>query len=299
MDKKKVLIIMNPYAGRKQANRHLAGILEIFCEAGYINTVMMTGYAGHGVELTRDYAPLHDMVVAIGGDGTLREVVNGLSQAKADIPVGYIPAGSTNDFSRSLLISSDPIMAARDIVAGDQIQIDVGSFNGSRFAYVASFGAFTQSSYETPQAVKNAFGHSAYVASAMKEIGNIKTYHLKVESDETTLEGDYIFGAFSNATSLGGVLKLKSDAVDLSDGKFEVMLVKQVKTLSQLANLASDVANMDYGGSITEFFSAEKVKITASPDMNWSLDGEYCEGCENITIENIPRMLKLIVNNNR
>ena len=201
---KQMLFVMNPYAGMRKANKVLTEILEIFNRAGYLVHFYTTAASGDGERFVQEHAPGHDVVVCCGGDGTFNETVSGILKSGCDIPVGYIPAGSTNDFASSLRLSSDPVQAARDIVSGEPERFDVGCFDGRYFSYVASFGAFTRASYSTPQSVKNALGHTAYTLSGIQELSQLKNEHVRLElTDGTVIEDDFLFGAISNSTSVG------------------------------------------------------------------------------------------------
>lgn len=138
----------------RKANRYLADIIALFNSNGYICTVYCTASQGHATRIARENAHSFDLVVCIGGDGTMNEAMSGLLDSGVDLPIGYIPAGSTNDFAASLGLSKDVLTAAKDIIEGAPKRLDVGSFNGRKFSYVASFGAFTEASYSTPKAPK-------------------------------------------------------------------------------------------------------------------------------------------------
>ena len=189
---KKMLFIMNPYAGTRKANRYLADILTMFNRAGYTVITHMTAGPGDGAEITRQLAPEMDVVVCCGGDGTFNEVINGVLRSGADTPIGYIPAGSTNDFAASLRLPTNVLQAARDIVEGAPRHYDVGQFGDRYFAYVASFGTFTRSSYATPQSVKNALGHTAYILESIQELSQLRKTHVRLELDDGILEDDFI-----------------------------------------------------------------------------------------------------------
>ena len=214
---KKMLFIMNPFAGVKRANRHLADILLTFTQAGYEVITHMTLGRGDATAVAREKGKDVDLVVCCGGDGTLNETITGLLSAGADTPIGYIPAGSTNDFASSLKIPTNILKAAQAIVEGEPVSYDVGRFGDRYFSYVASFGAFTRSSYATPQNVKNALGHTAYVLSGITELSQIRNEHVKMEIDGQTVEGDFLFGAICNSTSVGGILTLDPKQVDMGD----------------------------------------------------------------------------------
>ncbi len=291
----KALIIMNPCSGTKRANKYLTEIVEIFTVNDYFCTVMTTTKRGDGTIYAREYGKHFDLIACIGGDGTFNEVVSGVMQAGLRIPIGYIPAGSTNDFASSLHIPKNIVQAAKNIVHGDPVAFDIGSFNGRSFSYVASFGAFTKTSYNTPQNVKNALGHLAYILDGITSIASIRAEHMAIEADGVTYEDDYIFGAISNSTSIAGILTLKPELVDMSDGLFELILVKAPRDLIEVADLAHLVTTQNYESSMLTFVNAKEFRIHASSETSWTLDGEYQEGCEEILVENKHHAINLMI----
>ena len=292
---KKLLLILNPCAGMRKAAKMLPEILSVFNRAEYDVRVYVTAEAGDGVEAVKRLAPGMDLVVCCGGDGTFNETFNGLLQAEQDLPIGYIPAGSTNDFAASLGLSSDPVEAARQIVEGVEQRYDAGKFGKRYFSYVASFGAFTKASYSTPQSAKNLLGHAAYVLEGMQEISQIRKHHMKLTLDgEEVLEDDYIFGAICNSTSVGGVMTLDPSQVDLQDGKFEVLLVRTPKTLQEISECLLAVQKQQYNNAMMTFRSASRITVEAAPDMPWTLDGEKEEGHEPVEVQNLHHAIKII-----
>lgn len=292
---KKNLIIINPCSGKKKANRHLTTIVDIFTNAGYITSVLTTTKQGDETMYAACYGGEYDVITAIGGDGTFNEVVAGVLEAGNKTPIGYIPAGSTNDFASSLGLSTDIIGAAKDIVNGEKTFIDIGSFNGRKFSYVASFGAFTQSSYATPQSVKNMLGHLAYVLDGVTSIASIKKEHISVEADGQIYEDDYIFGAISNSTSLAGIITLKPEYVDMNDGMFELLLVKSPKNIIEMTEIVNMLMTQNYESNMLTFINAKEFKIHAGKDMPWSLDGEFQEGSEEILVENLHSAIEVFI----
>ena len=208
---KKNLIIMNPCSGKKKANKFLTDIVDLFTKDGYMNTVLTTLKQGDGTVYAKEYARDYDLITCIGGDGTFNEVVAGLLENDIDVPIGYIPAGSTNDFASSLNLSSGIVKAAEDIVKGERVPLDIGSFNGRKFSYVASFGAFTQTSYSTPQSVKNMLGHLAYVLEGAASITSIRPEHLKIEADGKIYELILLSLKYSN--SPGSISRMISASI--------------------------------------------------------------------------------------
>ena len=293
---KRLLLIMNPCSGTKRANPLLADILSLYGKAGYECLVFMTQKRGDGVTLAAQYASAVDLIVCVGGDGTFNEVISGVCMAGGHTPIGYVPAGSTNDFAASLGLSKNILQAARDIIEGEPVAFDVGRFQKRHFTYVASFGAFTKTSYATPQSVKNVLGHAAYVLGGIKEISSLHSYPLTAVLDgKLRIKGEFIFGAVSNSTSVGGVLNLDPEMVDMDDGLFEVLLVKYPKNMSSLAEIVRALTAQDYSSPMLSFHTAAKVDVTADPSMDWTLDGEFAKGAEKIEIENLHSAVRVMV----
>ena len=291
---KKMLFIMNPFAGVKRANRHLTDILLMFTQAGYEVTTHMTLGRGDAAAVAREKGKDVDLVVCCGGDGTLNETITGLLSAGADTPIGYIPAGSTNDFASSLKLPTNILKAAQEIVEGEPVSYDVGRFGDRYFSYVASFGAFTKSSYATPQNIKNALGHTAYVLSGITELSQIRNEHVKMEIDGQVVEGDFLFGAICNSTSVGGILTLDPKQVDMGDGLFEILLVRAPENLAEIHECIQALQSQKYNCAMLTFRSARRVRIFADPDMPWTLDGEKEDGHKTVEVENLHHAIRLI-----
>ena len=293
---KKMLLVMNPCSGKKKANRALADIIGIFNRGGYDVTVYMTAARGDATRVVAERAKEFDLIVCAGGDGTFNEMVSGLLSAGHKTPVGYLPAGSTNDFANSLHLSKGLLKAAQDIVEGEPQNLDIGRFNGRYFSYIASFGAFTRASYATSQSVKNVLGHLAYILSGIKEIPSIRSRRLRLTlEDGTVLEDDYIFGAISNSTSVAGVLTLSEELVDMNDGVFELLLVRKPHSLLELNDCVLALTTQDYHTPMLTFTSTHFVEIEAPEDMDWTLDGEQEAGRSHCTAENLHDAIRIMV----
>ncbi|MDD7512144.1 MAG: YegS/Rv2252/BmrU family lipid kinase [Peptostreptococcaceae bacterium] len=298
---KKAYIIINPMAGTRQAGKHLISIVEALRKGGYESTVAPTTASGDGVDLAERAASEYDIIIAIGGDGTFNEVASGIKKSGADIPIGYIPAGSTNDFAEALGLSTNFVKAAEDIVTGHEKNIDTGNFNGRQFSYIASFGAFTGASYSAPQSVKNVLGHFAYILQGVKELSNIRSNWLTIRvlddvADEDSIyEDEYIFGAVCNTTSVAGILTLDQELVDMSDGEFELLLIKAPESILELNHIIFAITMQKFDSDLIEFVKASKISISAPKGMDWTLDGEFQEGAEEILIENMHNAIKVIV----
>lgn len=291
---KRLLLILNPCSGQKKANRYIINIVSLFTAAGYDCTLHVTQRSGDASEFVEKNAQYYQLIVCIGGDGTLNEVITGLIVGGSGVPIGYIPSGSTNDFANSLELSKNPVQAARDIIKGVQKPYDVGSFNGRCFSYIASFGAFTRVSYDTPQTLKNSLGHMAYILESIKELTELKPIHAKITAGGEVYEDDYLFGAVSNSLSVAGLLTLDPDQVDMSDGLLEVLLIKNPTTPTEISNIAMALTLRKYDNDTVKFFSASKIEIETSPTVNWTLDGEFAHGSEKIIIENLNQAIQII-----
>ena len=226
-----------------------------------------------------------------GGDGTLNEVITGLMQAETRPVLGYVPAGTTNDFAFSLGISKVPAEAAV-IAAGDTLQaLDIGRFNDRYFNYIAAFGAFTEVSYETPQQTKNIFGRAAYIIEGIKALTNIKTYHIRVNSAETQMEDDFIYGMVTNTVSVGGFKTIRPDGVALDDGLYEVLLIYPVENPMELQWLANDLLTHNIESNRFAYFRTSKISFSSDDEVTWTLDGEFGGALHNVQITNCSRAI--------
>lgn len=291
---KKMLFVMNPFSGQRKGSRCLADILAIFNRADFEVITYMTAGPRDAIGVVERYAKDVDLVCCCGGDGTFNETISGILRSGTDVPVGYIPAGSTNDFAASLRLPTNILQAAREIVAGEPVAYDVGSFGGRYFSYVASFGAFTKASYSTPQSIKNALGHTAYLLEGMRELSQVRKEHVRMEFDDCVVEDDFLFGAISNSTSVGGILTLDPKQVDMADGKLEVLLVRAPRDLMELSECIRAVQSQVYNCAMITFHSAAKIRVCASPDMPWTLDGELEPGHAEVEVENLHRAVRII-----
>ena len=289
-----MLFIMNPFAGMRKANRQLADIVSVFNRADYETSVYMTACQGDAGRIARERAADVDVIVCAGGDGTFNETINGVLESGVDIPIGYFPCGSTNDFASSLHLPANPVKAAELIVSGSPKRYDVGKFGERYFSYVASFGAFTKASYATPQNVKNALGHTAYLLEGIQEISQLKPSHVRIELDDRVIEDNFLFGAISNSTSVGGILTLDPKQVDMTDGKFELLLVRAPKDILEVSECVIALQKQQYNCAMITFLSTPKLTVYTSAKMPWTLDGERENGHEKIHVENIHGAIQII-----
>lgn len=286
---KKLLFIFNPHSGKAQIKTQLLNIIDIFVKGGYEVTVRPTQAQFDAYETVISRGADFDAIVCSGGDGTLNETIKGLMRLDRKIPLGYIPSGTMNDFASSLGISKDMSEAANKIIKGVCADVDVGSFNDEYFTYIAGFGTFTDVSYETPQNMKNMFGHLAYIMEGMRKIysnKSLQSYHVTIKYDDIVIEDDFIFGMISNSTSVGGLKGLSGTDVLLNDGVFEGFLIKSPKNLIELQFTINSLLKRELDAKCFYFFKSSKVEFHTDHDLPWTLDGEFGGNCRNVCIKN-------------
>lgn len=292
---KKLLFIFNPHAGTGAVRGRLAGILDAFTKSGYLVTAYPTQCKADAARITAELGGQFDRIVCCGGDGTLSETIFGLLTLDPQPVLGYVPAGTTNDFSRNLHLPKGMVAAARTAADGPVRKCDVGLFNQKAFIYVAAFGAFTDVSYGTPQEFKNMFGHLAYLLEGVTRLSSIQGYHLEIAHDGGVEEGDFIYGMVSNTVSVGGFKGLPPGDVSLDDGLFEVMLVRKPKTMAELQSIIMTLLQQkvpDKGAVIT--FHTSRVRVTSQEPLPWTLDGEFGGDPLIAEIENRRQAISLV-----
>lgn len=292
---KKLLLIVNPRAGQKKAKKVLADIIDIFNRADFTVITHITSCTGDAENACIRYADQIDQVVCCGGDGTFNETVSGILKSGKDIPIGYIPSGSTNDFATSLQFSTDLLQAARDIVSGAPQRLDIGLFGNRYFSYVASFGIFTRTSYTTSQSMKNVLGRAAYVLNGIQELSQIRSHPLRFTlSDGRCVEDSFLFGAISNSTSVGGVLNLDQDQVDMTDGQLELLLIRAPKDLLELSDCVRALQQKTFDHPLITFLSTDCMTISALEGLSWTIDGEHHIGQTETAVSCLQHAIQVI-----
>lgn len=292
---KKLLFIFNPHAGKGVIGTKLLPILDYFTSQGYDVTAYPTQACEDALKKTKEEGNLYDLLVCSGGDGTLDEVVTGMLQGEVKVPLGYIPAGTTNDFARSLKIPRPILKAAHTAVEGNPYACDMGSFNKNYFVYIAAFGAFTDVSYQTNQQIKNVIGHLAYVLEGVKRLPLLKSYELEVKADGEDYQGSFIYGMVTNSISVGGYKNLMGKDVQMDDGLFEVTLIRTPNHILELQEIVAGLASGKLKGKNFVTFKAKHIELYSENLIPWTLDGEYGgEHCE-VKIENHQKAVEIMV----
>ena len=292
---KQALLVLNAHAGKNSLRSHLLNIIDLFVKEGWNVNVHPTQCPKDAVHAAAAMTKECDLLLVSGGDGTLSEVVTGLMCCQKRPVIGYLPSGTTNDFARTLGLPKKAERAAKLILTEEPIPVDVGSFAEDYFIYIASFGAFTEVSYQTPRRLKKVFGHLAYILEGVKSLGSIHSYHLKIDCDGKRLEGDYIFGMVTNSTSVGGFHFRKQTLFDvkLDDGKFEVALIQMPKNAWETQQIIHDLLHQNLNSPYFQILKASQLTIASDQEIPWTLDGEYGGSVKEVTIQNHRHAIRI------
>lgn len=293
---KRIVLIVNPRAGRCRGAKHLGDLAQAIQDKEYLPVVLLTGKPGDARRFACEHGGEADVVCCVGGDGTFSEVVSGMAAAKHSAPIGYIPAGSTNDYASSLGLSLNLHTATLDAIGGEAQSFDLGIFNGQPFAYAAAFGALARISYGTPQDLKNALGYFAYVLEGIFDLHSLRAEAMEIDTDDEHLEGEYLLGTISNAASVGGILQFDSREVRLNDGYFELLLLSKPATTREFAQLMQALRTRSYSNCrCLAYRRSRHVRIVSRNPIPWTLDGERAEEGRHAAIETIPNAIRVIV----
>lgn len=295
---KRLLFIINPNAGMRRKESPLSELIMTFSDYDYETIVCFTKKQGDATLIVEEHANHEiDLIICMGGDGTLNETFAGANNINWNRPIGYIPAGSTNDFASSLGLPSDPIEVAKLIMEGKPRLMDIGEFNGRKFVYTAACGIFTKISYETPQKVKNRLGHFAYLLEGVKDFTQLHSIHMKISTDSGELyEDDYLMVALCNTFSLGGVMSLDEGNVEFDDGLFELLMISMPRDIMQLNSIVMALYEQSYteNSGLVRIVKVKSAEIDFPASEDWSLDGERGEGQIHNTFKVIPSAINLI-----
>ncbi len=294
--RKRLMLILNPTAGKGGGVATIGHVIEVLYSGGYVPTVYFTEGAGDATRLVLEYGSQYDCVTCVGGDGTLSETVTGLAQLDNPPVLGYIPQGTTNDVASTLKLSKIPAVAARTIVRGRPVSLDVGKFNDTDyFTYIAAFGAFTEVSYETPKETKQTLGHLAYVLQGMAQLTKLTSYNTTVEYDDGVITGDLVFGSVSNSSSVAGIVKLDTTTMELHDGLFEVILIKNPKNVMEMNQIVGNVLSHNFSGGQVTMLRSKRIKFTFDRPVKWTRDGENGGAHSEVTLQNLNSAIKIMV----
>jgi YegS/Rv2252/BmrU family lipid kinase len=289
----KILFIFNPRSGTGAIRNNLVEIVDVMVKAGFEVEIYTTQAKEDATRKIIEDGAGFDRIICSGGDGTLDEAMTGLMRSGLKTPIGYIPAGSTNDFANSLGLPKDMVQAAQIAVGGNLFPCDIGDFNGDTFVYVAAFGLFTEVSYKTSQELKNILGHLAYIIEGAKQLKDIEYYHMLVEHDGEVFKDEFIYGMITNSVSVGGFKGMTGDNVKLDDGLFEVTLIRKPHNPIELNEIIASLTNMIADTDMIYSFKTNELRITSRGKVAWTLDGEYGGKHEEVVIRNLKQSVSI------
>lgn len=291
----KILFVVNPHSGKGQIKNHILKIIDLMVKADFEVTVYTTQEPEDAVRKVAEEGADYDRIVCSGGDGTLDEVMTGLMNSDLRIPIGYIPAGSTNDFANSLGVPKNMVKAAEKTVGEELFACDIGAFNKDTFVYVAAFGLFTEVSYKTSQEMKNILGHLAYLLEGVKQLYDIPSYKMQVEYDGIVFQDEFIYGMVTNSVSVGGFKGMTGEDVKLDDGLFEVTLIKMPRNPIELNVILASLVSLTNDSSMIYSFKTDEVRITSKQEVAWTLDGEFGGEHEEVMIRNLKQRVDIFI----
>ena len=291
---KKMLFLFNPHAGKSQIKNKLMDIINLFIQAGFKIQVYATQGNKDAVRAAAAYGRYVDCVVCSCGDGTLNETVCGLMRLKKRPVIGYIPTGTTNDFAYTHKLSKNMLTAAKTVVEGEAEEVDVGRFNERYFTYVAGFGAFTDVSYRTPQEMKAVLGHPAYLLEGVKRLTDLSPHRMRVETEEETLEDEFLVGLVSNSVRVAGFKGLQGKEVKTDDGLHEVLLVRNPRNPLDLQETLRGLLQPEAASPHIFRARVKKIRFISEEPVDWVLDGEYGGAQTEVEIENIQRAVRIL-----
>ena len=294
IEKRKLLLLINPHAGKSAVKNKLLGITDRFVKGGYEVTTYITQRSGELPDIVAREAAQYDMVVCSGGDGTLNETVNGLMHVPNPPMLGYIPAGTTNDVAASFSLPSNMQAAADVAMEGQPVYFDVGKFEESYFAYVAAFGAFTDVPYVTSQDTKNALGKLAYLLEGARRLPTIQSYPVRMEYDDGVIEDDILVGVVSNSRYVAGLPMGERNDASMSDGLMEVILVKKPGNALELTPLINTFLVGEMNSDLVYSFKTSRLTVKTKARIPWTLDGEYGGLRSDVLIVNQKQALGLM-----
>lgn len=295
MERKRLLFVLNPKAGKAQVKNHLLKIIDVFIKGGYQVTVHVTQDKGDALRVAKERESGYDLLVCCGGDGTLDEVVTGMVKSGKSTLIGYIPAGSTNDFANSLKLPRNMEKAAQIVMEGKKFACDIGAFNRDVFVYVAAFGMFTDVSYGTGQEMKNILGHMAYLLEGVKRLTALQSYQMRFSYGDTVIEGDFLFGMVTNSVSVGGFKGLTGKNVALNDGELEVTLVRRPTNAMELNQLIAALLDRNLENEFIYWFKTARLQVESEEEVSWTLDGEFGGNHKEVLIEDYKEAMTILV----
>ena len=293
MNRKRVLILINPNSGKKNSKESVLDALNMFSANNYQMEIYLSQKPMDVTRYIEENGERFDVVAVFGGDGTLNEATNGLMKLKHKPIISYFPTGTMNDFGTNFGLTNDMKQCANIACAGHIESFDVGKMNSRYFNYVAGFGAFCNVSYETKQELKKQIGNLAYIIKALHEIPNLHPYHVKMNLDGEVFEKDLMFGLIINGNRVAGFEMVEQADNTFKDGLFDIILVEHTPNPLELYNYPLGVLHPELNMKYVERYQAKAIIIESQEKLAWTLDGEEGEETLVACVENISQALQI------
>lgn len=293
MNRKKVLVLINPNSGKKNSKESVLDALNVFSAKNYQMEIYLSQKPMDVTRYIEENGERFDVVAVFGGDGTLNEATNGLMKLKHKPVISYFPTGTMNDFGTNFGLTNDMKQCANIACAGHIESFDVGKINSRYFNYVAGFGAFCNVSYETKQELKKQIGNLAYIIKAIHEIPNLHPYHVKMNLDGKIFEKDLMFGLIINGNRVAGFEMVEQADNTFKDGLFDIILVEHTPNPLELYNYPLGVLHPELNMKYVERYQAKSIIIESQEKLAWTLDGEEGEETLVARVENISQALQI------
>ncbi len=293
--KNNILIIVNPNAGKGRVQKKIHKIASNFSRQNYIVDIIYTKKNYSAADIIKDYKGTLDLVICCGGDGTLNDLINAVMNLEEKPQISFIPLGTMNDFANTIGLFKYKFWLPNNMRNAKRIDVDIGLFNDRYFNYVAAFGAFTMVPYVTKQSLKKIFGKIAYFIVAMRYLNKIKSYNIELTVDNNVTKGEFIYGSISNSKSIGGFQWFRKREINLSDGKYEVILVKRPKYKIGILVIALKVLFKRYNNKQFLYFQGSNIKIKSNTHLSWTLDGEYGGRTKEVVIKNNKKAITMVI----
>lgn len=297
MNRKKVLVLINPNSGKKNSKESVLDALNVFSANNYQMEIYLSQKPMDVTCYIEENGERFDVVAVFGGDGTLNEATNGLMKLKHKPVISYFPTGTMNDFGTNFGLTNDMKQCANIACVGHIESFDVGKMNSRYFNYVAGFGAFCNVSYETKQELKKQIGNLAYIIKAIHEIPNLHPYHVKMNLDGKVFEKDLMFGLIINGNRVAGFEMVEQADNTFKDGLFDIILVEHTPNLLELYNYPLGVLHPELNMKYVERYQAKSIIIESQEKLAWTLDGEEGEETLVARVENISQALQIYASN--
>lgn len=235
----------------------------------------------------------YDIIIAAGGDGTLHEVVNGMSEKPHRPMLGILPVGTTNDFARALNIPKNWEQACDIINLQYTTDIDIGKVNQRYFINILGGGSMTELTYEVPSKLKTMIGQLAYYMKGLEMLPRLHPIELRIKSAEVEFHDEVMVFLVSNSHSVAGMEKLSPGAI-LNDGLLDVLILKKCNLAEFLRIMTLVIRGEHLGDPHVVHFQTRQLDIFSPDHVQLNLDGEY-GGTLPVTVNTLKSHIRVIV----